>query len=73
MQREFSPAVYILASHKQGRTYTGITSNLMARIYQHREGLIEGYSKRYSIKCLMWFEMHSTMDHAKHNGPCDPA
>lgn len=62
MQREFAPVVYILASQKQGRLYTGVTSNLLRRIYEHREGLVEGHSKKYSIKRLMWFELHNDMD-----------
>ena len=62
--RDFQPACYIVASKRNGTVYTGVTSNLVQRIHQHREGLIEGFSKRHSCKLLVWFEAHSTMDHA---------
>ncbi|AXJ95375.1 MULTISPECIES: GIY-YIG nuclease family protein [unclassified Sphingomonas] len=58
------PCVYILASGRHGSLYIGVTSNLLARIYQHREGLIEGFTKRYDIKRLVWFEMASDMETA---------
>ena len=61
MQQEFSPCVYILATHRNGSTYIGVTSNLMQRLYQHREGVFEGHSKTHDIKRLVWFEMHDTM------------
>jgi putative endonuclease len=48
------------ASHST--LYTGVTSNLPGRIYQHREGLAEGFTKRYGIKRLVWFEPHETME-----------
>ena len=64
MRREFSPTVYLLASRRNGTLYTGVTSNLMARIHQHREGLIAGFTKKHGIKMLVWFEQHATMDSA---------
>ena len=51
--------VYIMASKPWGTLYTGITSDIEARIYQHREGLLEGFSKRYSVKTLVYFEEHA--------------
>ncbi len=60
----FRPAVYILASSRNGTIYTGVTSNLVQRIWQHREGLLEGFSKQYGCKLLVWYELHATMDHA---------
>ncbi len=64
MHHDFAPCVYILASQRLGRIYVGVTSRLITRIYQHREGLIEGHSRRYEIKRLVWFESHDTMETA---------
>jgi putative endonuclease len=64
MARDIQPIVYLLASHRNGTFYVGVTSNLMQRLYQHREGLIDGFSKDYGIKRLVWFEMHETMESA---------
>jgi putative endonuclease len=64
MQRTFQPAVYIVASKRNGTIYTGVTSNLPQRIGQHREGAIDGFSKRYGCKMLVWYEVHATMEYA---------
>ena len=64
MQRDFQPAVYIMASQRNGTTYVGVTSNLPQRVWQHREGLVEGFTKRHGCKTLVWFELHATMEHA---------
>ena len=61
---DFQPAVYMMANHKNGAIYAGVTSNLRKRVWQHREGFIDGFSKRYGCKRLVWFEIHSTMHHA---------
>lgn len=58
------PAVYIMASRRNGTLYTGVTSDLPKRTWQHREGLVEGFSKRYGCKLLVWFERHETMESA---------
>ena len=58
------PCVYMLASGKHGTLYTGVTSNLLARLYQHREGLIEGFTSRYGVYRLVWFDMADTMEAA---------
>ncbi|MDO9369283.1 MAG: GIY-YIG nuclease family protein [Sphingopyxis sp.] len=58
--REGSPATYIMANRRNGTLYTGVTSNLVQRIWQHREGL-SGFSKRYDCKLLVWFELHAEM------------
>ncbi len=50
------PAVYIMASGRNGTLYTGVTSNLPGRAYQHREGLVDGFSKKYECKLLVYFE-----------------
>ena len=62
MDRE--PCVYMLASGKHGTIYTGVTSNLLARLVQHREGLIKGFTSRYGVKHLVWFDMADTMEAA---------
>jgi len=64
MQRDFAPAVYILASKRNGTLYTGVTSNLPPRIYQHRTGLVRGFTRQYGVKLLVWFEQHATMEEA---------
>jgi putative endonuclease len=56
------PAVYILASQRNGTIYVGVTSNLLGRMHQHREGLADGFTKRYGVKRLVWFEPHETME-----------
>lgn len=48
--------VYILADMRRGRTYIGVTNNLVRRVHEHREGLIAGYTKTYNIKRLVHFE-----------------
>ena len=58
------PAVYILASQRNGTLYIGVTSNLVQRIYQHREAVADGFSKQYDVKMLVWFEQHDTMESA---------
>ena len=58
------PAVYIMASKRNGTLYTGVTSNLVQRAWQHRNGLIDGFSKRYRCKLLVWFERAETMQAA---------
>ncbi len=55
------PATYMMASGRNGTIYVGVTSNLMARIYQHRESVIEGFTSKHSVNTLVWFEMHETM------------
>ena len=58
------PAVYIMANKRNGTLYTGVTSNLVQRAYQHRNGLVDGHTKRYGCKLLVWFEMAETMEAA---------
>ena len=55
------PAVYMLASQRNGTLYIGVTSHLAQRVWQHKEGLIEGFTKRYGVKFLVWYELHETM------------
>jgi putative endonuclease len=53
-----------LVSRRNGALYVGITSNLVGRIWQHRSDLIDGYTKRYRVHLLVWFEQHETMESA---------
>lgn len=49
--------VYILASKKNGTIYVGVTSNLQKRIYEHKQGVFKGFTKRYNIKILVYYEV----------------
>jgi putative endonuclease len=64
MKREIYPAVYIMASARNGTLYIGVTSNLIQRTWQHREGVVEGFTTQYRIKTLVWYEQHDTMESA---------
>lgn len=59
-----TPYVYLLASQRNGTLYIGVTANLIQRIWQHREGLAEGFTKKYHVKTLVWYEQHATMESA---------
>jgi putative endonuclease len=50
------PAVYILANRERGTLYVGVTGNLKLRIWEHREGLVAGFTSRYGVKRLVWCE-----------------
>src|SRR5690349_10172413 len=58
------PAVYVMASAFHGTIYTGVTSNLLQRIHQHRERTLRGFTAAYGCKRLVWFEMHGSMESA---------
>ena len=58
------PAVYIMASRRNGTLYTGVTSNLPQRAYLHREGQIPGFASRFGGRSLVWFQMHDAMETA---------
>jgi predicted GIY-YIG superfamily endonuclease len=58
------PAVYIMANKRNGTLYTGVTSNLPQRAWQHREGVADGFTKRYGCKMLVWLEMAPSMEAA---------
>jgi putative endonuclease len=55
------PCVYIMANKRHGTLYTGVTSHLPKRAFEHREGLTSGFSKKYGCKILVWYEVHETM------------
>ena len=56
-----TPCVYILASKRNGTLYTGVTSHLVQRLEQHKSGMVDGFSKRYGVHFLVWYEEHDTM------------
>ena len=58
------PAVYILASKRNGTLYIGVTSNLVKRIWEHKNNMAEGFTKRYSVHRLVWYELHDSMESA---------
>jgi putative endonuclease len=64
MPREHLYFVYILASRRNGTLYVGATNNLIDRVGEHREGKIPGFTKRYGIKMLVYFEEHGEIDEA---------
>jgi len=55
------PCVYIMTNKRNGTLYTGVTSNLPGRAFQHRAGLAKGFTKKYGCKMLVWFELHESM------------
>jgi putative endonuclease len=62
MEKAF--CVYILASARNGTLYIGVTSNLIQRIWQHKEGIIGGFTKEHDVKQLVWYEQHENAESA---------
>jgi len=58
------PAVYILASKRNGTLYIGVTSDLIKRTWQHKNDSVEGFTKRYRVHRLVYFELHEDMESA---------
>ena len=58
---ERRPSIYIMANKRNGTLYTGVTSDLVKRIYQHKNSVIPGFSHRYDCKLLVYYEMHEDM------------
>lgn len=59
-----TPCVYILANKRNGTLYVGVTSDPVRRIWQHKEGITDGFTKKYGIKLLVWYELHAIMESA---------
>ena len=59
-----APCVYILANKPNGTLYIGVTSNLVQRVWQHKNDLVEGFTKRYGVHRLVWYEAHENMESA---------
>jgi predicted GIY-YIG superfamily endonuclease len=55
------PCVYIVTNRRNGTLYTGVTANMPRRAFEHREGLVKGFSKKYNCKILVWYELHESM------------
>jgi len=64
VKRDFAPTVYILASARNGTLYIGVTSDLPGRLFRHRDETFPGFTARYGVYRLVWFEQHATMEHA---------
>ena len=58
------PAVYILANKRNGTLYVGVTSDLVKRIWEHKNNMVEGFTKRYHVDHLVWYELHENMESA---------
>ena len=58
------PVVYMLASKRNGTLYIGVTSNLIKRIWEHKNNLVQGFTKQYNVHDLVWYEMHENMESA---------
>ena len=56
--------VYILASKRNGTLYTGVTSNLIQRVWQHKHDVIQGFTRKYSVKTLVYYEVHENAESA---------
>jgi putative endonuclease len=59
-----SPAVYIMANRYRGTIYIGVTSNLVARVSQHRQDVVDGFTRKYGLHLLVFYEPHATMENA---------
>ena len=58
------PCVYMLASRRNGTLYIGVTSDVVQRVWQHRNDLADGFTKKYGVHRLVWYEVHETMESA---------
>ena len=61
---ERQPCVYILASKRNGTLYVGVTSDLPKRVWEHKNHVVDGFTKKYQVHNLVWYEMHETMESA---------
>ena len=61
---EKQPCVYLLASGRNGTLYIGVTSDLVKRVFQHRNNQVDGFTKRYNVHNLVWYEVHERMENA---------
>ncbi len=62
--RTMSFFVYILASRRNGTLYTGMTDDLARRVWEHRDGVVPGFTRKYNVKTLVWYELHETRESA---------
>lgn len=61
---ERQPCVYLLASKRNGTLYAGVTSNLIKRVWEHKNIQVEGFTSKYGVYTLVWYEIHETMESA---------
>lgn len=59
--RELKPTTYILANGPRGAIYVGVTSDLVKRIWEHKNDTVDGFTKKYRVHDLVWYEQHETM------------
>jgi putative endonuclease len=58
------PCVYMLTSHRNGTLYIGVTSDLIKRVWQHKQDVMVGFTNKYQVHQLVWYEVHATMESA---------
>jgi putative endonuclease len=58
------PAVYILANNRNGTLYIGVTSDLIKRVWQHKNNVVKGFTEKYGVHQLVYYELHDTMESA---------
>jgi len=58
------PAVYVLASKRNGTTYVGVTSNLVKRVWEHKEKFVNGFAEKHNVVLLVYYELHNGMNSA---------
>ena len=61
MTREKLPCVYVLASKRNGTLYVGVTSDLVKRVWEHKDDLVAGFTSKYGVHLLVYYEMHEDM------------
>jgi len=61
---EKQPAVYILASKRNGTLYIGVTSNLIKRVWEHKEKFVNGFAEKHNVALLVYYELHANMESA---------
>ncbi len=61
---EKQPCVYLLASKRNGTLYVGVTSNLPKRVWEHKSKFVKGFTEKYRVDKLVWYELHGTMESA---------
>lgn len=59
-----NPVIYMMTNQRDGVVYIGVTSNLQRRVYEHKQGLLAGFTKKYKCKLLVYYEIHETMESA---------
>ena len=58
------PSVYIMSNQRNGTLYIGVTSDLIKRVWQHKNGVADGFTKKYGLHVLVWYQLNATMESA---------